>query len=376
MANRRQHAAAIKAAIGNEPLIDKLDPASEQYQSDFANILNWYSYEKNRKDAYKYLTEYVKKFRSTDSKTFASVDEKDIIWTYGWMARMLSRNAKLSEDHVCRFNDYISTLLEIGKQKTHTALPEQDNPVSIEIAPTISIQEAMREKIAEYIGELEIELDAVMFSDKELNLYNYIKARQTPAAYIPEIESWVKEKLALWEDVVQANDEQLIEGYSNFDKRKQKSILKQLTQFVDDCQNYSQYKKANKKPRAVREKPASVQVKGIKYKARDEELNLESQKPSDIIGAEQIWLYNTKTKKLSIYVSESVKGMAAKGTSLQSWVPEKSKQKTLRKPAEQIKELLTLGKVKLRSFMDNVTTKEQAVNGRINIDTIILRIIK
>lgn len=373
MANKRQHAVAIKAALGNEPLMDKLDPASEQYMSDFANVLNWYSYEKNRKDAYKYLTEYVKKFRNADLKTFASVEEKDIMWTYGWMARMLSRGAKLSEDHNRRFDNYINSLLQVAKNHITNA------PVSIEEKqgkPIISIQEAMQEKIAEYIGELEIELDDYMFSDKELNLYNYMKARQTPAAYVPEIESWVKGKLETWIEVIRGEDEQLVEGYSNFDKRKQKAIGKFLAQFVEDCKNYAQYKKANKKPRAVREKPASAQVKGIKYKLKDEELDLESQRPTDIIGAEQVWLFNTKTKKLSVYVSESVKGMAAKGTSLQNWVPEKSKQKTLRKPAEQIKDLLACGKVKLRTFMDSVTTKEQAVNGRINTDTIILRITK
>jgi hypothetical protein len=373
MANKRQHAAAIKAALGSEPLVDKLDPSAENYIHEFMNITNWYSYEKGRKDAYKYLTEYVRKFRSTDLKVFASVDEKDIMWTYGWMARMQSRGAKLSEDHIRRFNNYIDSLLQVAKQRIANAPVVTEEK---EVRPSISIQEAMQEKIAEYIGELETELDDFMFSDKDLNLYNYMKARQTPAAYVPEIESWAKGKLSVWIEVIRGEDEQLVEGYSNFDKRKQKAIGKALAQFIEDCQNYTQYKKANKKPRAVREKPASAQVKGIKYKPKDEELNLESQKPTDLIGAEQVWLYNTKTKKLSVYVSESVKGMSAKGTSLQNWVPEKSKQKTLRKPAEQIKELMASGKVKLRTFLDSVTTKEQPVNGRINTDTIILRIIK
>jgi hypothetical protein len=68
--------------------------------------------------------------------------------------------------------------------------------------------------------------------------------------------------------------------------------------------------------------------------------------------------------------------MTVKGTALQNWSPDKSKQKTLRKPDEQIKDLLASGKVKLRSFIDNIKAKEQNVNGRINIDTIILKIIR
>jgi hypothetical protein len=68
--------------------------------------------------------------------------------------------------------------------------------------------------------------------------------------------------------------------------------------------------------------------------------------------------------------------MSVKGTALQNWSPDKSKQKTLRKPADQIKDLMAAGKVKLRTFLDDIKSKQQAVNGRINIDTIILKIIR
>ena len=172
------------------------------------------------------------------------------------------------------------------------------------------------------------------------------------------------------------NDSQLVEGYSNFNKRKLKAIVKMFEQFVEDCNLYGQFKKANRKPRPVREKPAAQQVKSIKYKAKDEELGLESERPIDIVGANQVWVFNTKTRKLAVYTSESTKGMTVKGTTIQNWTPEKSTQKTLRKPAEQIKELLGLGKVKLRTFMDSVKSKEQNVNGRINIDTVILKIMR
>ena len=47
---------------------------------------------------------------------------------------------------------------------------------------------------------------------------------------------------------------------------------------------------------------------------------------------------------------------------------------TTYKPEEQIKDLMASGKVKLRTFLDSIKSKEQAVNGRINIDTIILKI--
>ena len=106
-------------------------------------------------------------------------------------------------------------------------------------------------------------------------------------------------------------------------------------------------------------------------------MKLVSINPVDIVGAEQLWVYNVKNRKLGRYVAEDQGGvLGVKGTSITGFNESKSTQKTLRKPEEQIKDLMGSGKVKLRSFIDNIKSKEQAVNGRINIDTIILRIMR
>jgi hypothetical protein len=52
---------------------------------------------------------------------------------------------------------------------------------------------------------------------------------------------------------------------------------------------------------------------------------------------------------------------------------EKSTQKTLRKPEETLKEFKLAGKIKLRKFLEEIKTTETKLNGRINLDTIILR---
>ena len=53
-----------------------------------------------------------------------------------------------------------------------------------------------------------------------------------------------------------------------------------------------------------------------------------------------------------------------------------SKQKTLRKPAETLKEFKNAGKVQLRKFMDDIKTTDIKLNGRFNSDTIILKCVK
>ena len=372
MATKREHDAS--KVLQSEPLVSKLDPLSDDYTITLMRLNNWYSTEKTRSDSYKYYQQYVKKNRPTDVKYFAEVEERDVHITYGWMARMLLQGAIVSTDHQKAFDKNLTGLIDLGKARLLT----KETTVKVAVATTTvkrtSIQDAMKEKASEYVGELEGFIDEFVTEDKEFNLYNHLKGNQIPAPYVITVKTWAESKLVEFEEVVDSKDSQIVEGYSNFNKRKLKSMVKMFESFIADCDKYGQFKKANRKPRAVREKPAVAQVKSLKYKLKDDELGLSSARGIDLVGAEQVWLFNTKTRKLAVYTSESTKGMTVKGTTLQNWSPEKSKQKTLRKPEEQIKDLMASGKVKLRTFLDSIKSKEQAVNGRINIDTIILKI--
>ena len=84
----------------------------------------------------------------------------------------------------------------------------------------------------------------------------------------------------------------------------------------------------------------------------------------------------SKTKKLSVYKTESSAGIQVKGTTLQNYEPELSCTKTLRKPVETLAALSKAGKVQLRKFIDELSTKPQEVNGRVNTDMLIIRTVK
>ena len=374
MASKREH--DLSRTYGAEPSVSHLDPISVNYTADLIRITNWYSAEKNRADSYKYYEYYIKHNKPEDAKYFLKIEEKDVHVSYGWVARLILQGAKLSPIHMQGFNNALEEVIRLGKNRFYskTAVAKVMTPISVVKKP--SIQDAMKEKTSEYIGEVEGLIDDFIKNDAEINLYTNLKSNQIPGPYISDIKAWAEKKLEHYAAVIGTKDSQIIEGYSNINKRKLKSLVKLFEAFIADCDKYSQFKKANRKPRAVREKPAVTQIKNLKYKVKDEELGLTSARVIDLIGAEQVWVFNTKTRKLAVYTSESTKGMSVKGSALQNWAPEKSKQKTLRKPAEQIKDLMGVGKVKLRSDINDIKSKEQAVNGRINIDTIILRIMR
>jgi hypothetical protein len=112
----------------------------------------------------------------------------------------------------------------------------------------------------------------------------------------------------------------------------------------------------------------------LKFKATDEVTKTVSINPVDIIGAEELWVYNAKTRKLGKYVAIEHGELSVKGGSIQFFDENLSIQKTLRKPVEQLAEFKKAGKVQLRKFLDDIKTTEIKLNGRINEETVLLKV--
>lgn len=63
-----------------------------------------------------------------------------------------------------------------------------------------------------------------------------------------------------------------------------------------------------------------------------------------------------------------------KGTGIVGFDTDKSVAKTLRKPDEQLKEFAKAGKVGLRTWLKDIKAVEVKLNGRINEDTLLLKV--
>ena len=112
----------------------------------------------------------------------------------------------------------------------------------------------------------------------------------------------------------------------------------------------------------------------LKYAKDDKALKVVSINPADIVGAAELWVYNTKTRKLGKYVAASYQTLGVKGTSIVGFDTDKSAAKTLRKPEEQLKEFAKAGKVVLRTFIKDIKAVETKLNGRISTDILLLKV--
>ena len=177
---------------------------------------------------------------------------------------------------------------------------------------------------------------------------------------------------------------QLKEGYSHIKKADMKKIRTAIEELMTALDFLIESAKATRKPRKAKPKSATKLVEKLKFCKTDDKYQLASVSPDQIVGASELWVFNVKTRKLGKYVAKNIdpkgmgragSGLSVKGTTIIDYDEALSIQKTLRKPAEQLKEFKGAGKVKLRKFLDEIKTTDTKLNGRCNPDTVLLKVV-
>ena len=120
---------------------------------------------------------------------------------------------------------------------------------------------------------------------------------------------------------------------------------------------------------------ADKQVKNVKYKTEDPSFKLVSINPTHIVGKVRLYTFNTKTRVLAEYLTQAVKGFEISGTSIKNFDKANSRQVKLRKPQEFLPEIFDRTPKQISKAWSELTTKSSVPNGRINSDTILLRVL-
>ena len=244
--------------------------------------------------------------------------------------------------------------------------------------PQISIQERVREASYKMTDEIEnaienFQTDPDGFDPKAFKVLNLLKAVEAKAAHARVIKEFYNRDLIELLEVPGTKDEQLKEGYSHLSKANLKKITTFYQEIVSACDMLAQEAKVNRAPRAKKSIPKEKLVAKLKYMKTDEPLKLVSINPTDILGAKELWVYNTKTRKLGKYIAAEYQTLGVKGTTITGFNEHSSIQKTIRKPEEKLKEFKSASKVALRKFLDEINATDTKMNGRINEETILLR---
>ena len=255
-----------------------------------------------------------------------------------------------------------------------------DKVVGTNLKPVISIQDRLREKAKEVAGEVEGWIDEFMCNKSQtpktveefINLFNTFELKSPHMRYIQTI---FENRAAEIASAASGEDKFLAEGYGNFTRMELKKFDIFHRNLLKACNMMQEVAKVERAPR--KKKPVSVDklVSKLKYKKEDKSLGIVSLSPSNILGSKEVWLYNTKTRKLAQYKSLDNGGLSVKGASLLNFSAD-SAEKTLRKPIETLADFKKASKVKLRTFLKDLSTVDIPCNGKLNEHHIILRIDK
>jgi hypothetical protein len=235
----------------------------------------------------------------------------------------------------------------------------------------------MLQQARDTAGEIDGDLDDVILTGtNKLNVYKYLTEKQISRPVASKIRAFY---VGDYEEIKASKkpdaDPQLIEGYRHLSGAKLKRTLAWFDKTFSDIDNYLKLKAMDKKPRKRKAVSADKLVGKMKYLKEDKSMSLVSIKPTDIVHADQLWVFNIKTRKLGRYVAEDGMQLSVKGTTILNFDGANSISKTLRKPKEQITELMKSGKVALKKYLDSIKATSVTLNGRINADTLLLRVV-
>jgi hypothetical protein len=245
---------------------------------------------------------------------------------------------------------------------------------------TPSIQERVKEAAYRMTEEIEdaiegFQTDPEAFDPKAFKMLNLLKGKEVKAAHARIIKGFYSKDLAELELLASGKgDEQLREGYSHRSRKQIKNLITFYQEIMSACDMLAQEAKVNRAPRKTKAVPKEKLIAKLKFMKTNEPLKLVSINPVDIIGSSELWIFNTKTRKLGKYVAMEFNTLGVKGTTITNFNEFVSIQKTIRKPEEKLKEFKAAGKVQLRKFLDDINATDTKMNGRINEDIILLKV--
>lgn len=385
----KNHAALAKSTKDSSPKWDDVETWSgDQFTKHFRDSMKWYGQNKSVKDLKPQVINWMARegmSRELIAQYKKTRDDRSGITMCALAACMMRGMPNVHEefnkgrDSGAWLKSQILDVVGTGDFEEEKV----DKPVIKGINPIVTIQDRIREQAGAMSEEIDAAIDSFImdpeaFDPKQYSLIKIFRGKGVKFAHARYIKSFFEfGHNELLELASGKADDQLREAYRHLPRKHVKKLIDFYQLIMDSCDQVSAEAKINKKPRAKKVKPAEDLVKKLKFKTSDDKLGIVSVSPAQIVKAQSILIYNVKSRKIGLYVSLNSEGFGVKGTSLTNFT-DKSIQKTLRKPLDQLKELKDQNTQKRMEtwFAKNIKTTETRLNGRLNEDTVILRVYK
>ena len=322
----------------------------EQFNRHFRGAMAFYRMESSGKELKVKVIDWMGRngYDKATIKAFKDTRDGRCGLTMGAVAACLVKG--MPSTHV-GFNNGRDTATWLGKEIAKVIEQGANDEVEIDDGVKVvkvdvyvpTIQDRLREAAGGMSEELDSAIDSFItdpeaFNPKDIKVVNLLKGKGAKAAHSRIIKGYFQRSYNELMELASGNaDEQLREGYKHLPRKNVKKLIEFYEAIMSACEQIAAEQKVLKKPRAAKVKPAEDIVKKLKFLVTDTKLGVTSVPPAGIIGASGVVVFNTKTRKIGYYIAKTSAGLSVKNSSITEFT-EKSTQKTLRKPPEQIKE--------------------------------------
>ena len=292
---------------------------------------------------------------------------------------------KLSTDEK---DDVRPKIEEPSSTKKITPITEvKVEPKVIKSKPKVDIQAKIKEHTQNYFIDIREIIDMQSNNEKVESVYDFCKENNIAGTYCGKLIDLINEHKHepsvglkarnIKHDERTEEQQDLYEAYHGFSAKEMHQMISVYDGAISDIEKWSKIKQGEKKARKPRAMSVERMIKKLQYKKECNKYKLVSVDPILIPRCQIVWVFNTKTRKLTQYNAMSRNGITIKGTTLKDYDPDISVSKTVRKPDDVLPKLQTTdGKIAMRNIWQSIKTTETKANGRINVDTILFKVLK
>jgi hypothetical protein len=346
----------------------------------FDAVKYYFHIEVDRKDLINTLKSYIKSNVDSKNQKFAlsNPEYKFYIFThYCATAFWINSGLKLDEKsskYAEGLYKYVMALVESGKDIYFEKQAKlKDSATVVSLSPMQRLQKKISNTIMQDLLDLE---DKWIDGEKaELDIYQEFKRHGLTGAAVASVRQVIEGWLLDYEDAYHKRCEDAVEGYAHLKRPELNRRIKACQDMLADCDRIRSAAKATRATRVKQPKAADKQVAKVQYKKEDTEFKLVSIPPIKIVGGTRLYTFNTKTRALTEYITQDVKGFEISGTSIKNIDKVNSRTVKLRKPDAFLP--IVLGKTpnQIDKEWKTLTTKTSIPNGRLGSDTILLRVL-
>ena len=377
-AKTRDPAFSDEKYTGREPVWDT-ERAAAMTQEEFDHFLRksffYYNYYYTQKDCKRHVVKWMQDnaYSKADVSAFMRSPDRAIPMTACGLVMAARQGMPMREKELTYLRDRLHEAINSDDIEPEAAA---DKAVAVPVVRAPTIQDRLNEKTAEHLAHFEgLYDDVIAGTEVKPDAFNYLTANTVPQSQINKFVDLFNNRKSELAAAQAKEDEDLAEAYRHYKAADFKRHYTFLDAMLDALDQYRSVKKTQKKARVKRAPNKEKVVSKLKYLKEEKTLKLVSINPVDIVGAQELWVYNTKTRKLYKYIADTLTGpLGVKGTSITGYDEVKSVGKTLRKPEEKLKEFSKSTKVQLRKFLEDIKATETQGNGRINAECVLLRI--